>query len=252
MLLINGLHCACSGKKILFDIAFELKPGDFLSVIGANGAGKTTLLKCLAGIRKAQKGDICFAGVNQESVSQRIWARSVALLPQQFSATQGMLVEDLVLLGRIPFARGFFEGEGDYRVVRASLQAVGMEGFARRFLSTLSGGELQRVLIAKSLAQQPQLLLLDEPTSSLDIKHQREIIGMLKKIALQDGMTIIAAMHDINAAIAISDRMLLLKEGRMLNFGTPQAVISSATLEALYDTPLAVREEKGRLVVLSS
>jgi iron complex transport system ATP-binding protein len=250
MLVLEKLSYSFKDKKVLADVSFRLAAGEFMGVIGPNGAGKTTLLKNIAGILSPQEGNIILNNLTKRGISQKRWAQQVALLPQDFHTPFNFLVEDVVLMGRIPHSRGFFENDYDWEIVRQAMAATDVERFSGRALNTLSGGERQRVFIARALAQAPLLLLLDEPTASLDWKRQNEILELVSRLAKERGMMIIAAMHNINAALRHSDRMLLLKEGVTIGWGPPAEIITSETMQRIYETPLVVtKSAAGGLVV---
>jgi len=250
MLVIKDLSYAYNGGKALSRVSFSLPKGDFLSVLGANGSGKTTLLKNLAGVLSPQIGSITLDGVHQKSVSQRHWAQRVALLPQDFHTPFDFSVEEVVAMGRLPHSRGFFESAEDWQIAQQAMATTAVKDLAKRKLHTLSGGERQRVLIARALAQEPRLLLLDEPTSSLDLKHQSEMLMLVSKFAKERGIMVVAAMHQINVALQYSDKLLLLKAGRMLAAGVPADIVSSATMSDLYETSLVVTKDvNGTLLV---
>jgi iron complex transport system ATP-binding protein len=232
------------GAFRLGTLSFALDPGDILGVIGPNGSGKTTLVRLLSKVFAPERGEIRVAGRPIARLSRRVLARQVAVVPQEPAWAFSFTVAELVLMGRHPHGEGrLFEGPHDHRRAREAMALTGVLGLAREPVDRLSGGERQRVLLARALAQEPQLLLLDEPTSHLDLGHQRELVGLLRRLHRDRGMAIIVVSHDLNLVAELADRLLLLARGRAVRVGAPAEVLDEATLEAAYDCP--VRVEKG-------
>ncbi|MCU0913640.1 MAG: ABC transporter ATP-binding protein [Planctomycetes bacterium] len=201
-------------RPVLRDVCFEVPPGDFLAVAGPNGAGKSTLLDLLAGLRQPQSGEILLADRNLRSCSVAQIARRVAVVRQEFIPAFGFTVEETVLMARtLHYGRWGFESPADRQLVRRALELTETTAFATRGLGSLSAGERQRVFIARGLAQDTPILLLDEPTSFLDLKHQVRIYDLLKSIQQEKGTTIVAITHDLNLAAQYCDETLLLSPG---------------------------------------
>lgn len=200
------------GEPVLKQLRFAIEAGTFLAVVGPNGAGKSTLINLLAGLLRPQSGTIAIAGASIQSYRQRILARKVAVVRQEFVPTFGFSVAETVMMARTPYyGQMGFEDQSDRRIVAEALQMTDTAGFASRLLVELSGGERQRVFIARALAQETPILLLDEPTSFLDLKHQVAIYDLLKSIQHDKGRTIVAITHDINLAAQYCDLALLLR-----------------------------------------
>jgi iron complex transport system ATP-binding protein len=200
-------------STILKNISFEVKPGTFLVIVGPNGAGKSTLLNLMCGMLRPSSGTIRIGSKAIESYKTEALAKKVAVVRQEFTPVFGFSVFETVLMARTPhFNRFGFESQTDKRIVNEALQATDTDQFALRPLRNLSGGERQRVFIARALAQDTPVLLLDEPTSSLDLKHQVKIHDLLKAAQLEKGKTIVAVTHDINLAAQYCDETLLLSK----------------------------------------
>jgi iron complex transport system ATP-binding protein len=213
ILHVKGLQFGYNGKPVLDDISFSLSEGEVLAVVGTNGAGKTTLLKCLCGILELKKGRVFIDGLETTGMDRAERARRIGYVPQRYSEAD-INVFDAVLLGRRPHMDWSLTRH-DLRVTEEVLRALHLESMALRPLSNLSGGELQKVIIGRALAQEPDLLVLDEPTSNLDLKNQMEIMNLLVAVARERSLSVIVAMHDMNTALRFADRFLMLKDGRI-------------------------------------
>jgi iron complex transport system ATP-binding protein len=242
-----------AAHHVLNRVSLTVEAGDLVGVLGPNGSGKTTLLKILGGTLRPHTGSVTLAARPMTEWSRRDIARRVAVVPQETYAPFDFTVLDIVLMGRFPHLGAFaLEGPQDLEIARRALEATGTAGFESRAFSTLSGGERQRVVIASALAQSPQLLLLDEPTASLDIGHQIEVQTLLHRLNRENGMTMVLSTHDLNLAAALCRQLVLLREGRVLAAGPTEDVLTSATVRALYDVDAAVERHarSGRLTVV--
>ena len=214
--------------------------GQLVGLIGPNGAGKTTLLRAIAGILDYSEGVVLLEGSDLKNATPRDIARALALVPQVAPYTQGFTALELVLMGRYPhMARLQIEGKQDNLIARNAMRLTETEQFADRTLDTLSGGERQRIFVSRALAQQPRILLLDEPTSNLDILHQLKVIGLVRKL-VNDGLTAIAAIHDLQMAARYCDRLVLMKDGKVLAQGPPEEVLIPELLERSFGVKVAV------------
>jgi len=223
------------GTLVLDRVSVEVERGEFVGVIGPNGSGKTTLLKLITGTLTPTAGSVMFDGRKLEDWTRRAIARRVALVPQETYAPFDFSVLDIALMGRYPHLGAFaLEGPDDLAIARRALEATGTAAFETRALSTLSGGEKQRVIVASALAQDPELLLLDEPTASLDLGHQLEIQALLGRLNRDQRVTMILSTHDLNLAAALCQRLVLLRDGRVMVAGPTDQVLTPATVKALY------------------
>ena len=236
----QGLTYEVDAKRLLDGVSLHADRGRLVGLVGPNGAGKTTLLRALAGILRCQEGVVRFDGVDIEHLSSREVATGLALVPQIAPYTHGFNVIELVLMGRYPHLGPFqVEGREDNRIARDAMRLTETEQFADRTLDTLSGGERQRVFIARALTQQPRVLLLDEPTTNLDVLHQLKVLDLVRRL-VDDGLTAIAAIHDLNMAARYCDRLVLLSGGRVLAEGPPGQVLSPETMESAFGVRAAV------------
>ena len=221
-------------KHLLDGVDLRAERGQFVGLIGPNGAGKSTLLRAISNVLGYQEGSVSLHGADLKSLPARKVAELLALVPQIAPYTQGFTAFELVLMGRYPHLGRFqVEGEADDRIAMEAMRLTETESFTTRTLDTLSGGERQRVFLARAVAQQPRVLLLDEPTSNLDILHQLKILGLVRRL-VNDGLTAIAAIHDLNLAARYCDRLVLLDEGRVVTDGRPEEVLTAETLESAF------------------
>ena len=235
------------GGEILKNVSFDLEPGQFLAILGNNGVGKSTLLKCLNRILKADSGEFLLDGENVLKMSSHGVARRIAFVSQNVPNTQ-MTVHDVVMLGRRPYMK-WGVTEADHRIVHEAMHRLNIEPLRGRFLNELSGGERQKVMLARALAQQPRLLLLDEPTSSLDIHNQYQVLKIVRDICRGDGLTAIVVIHDLNLALRFCDRFLLLRQGQVYANGD-YSVLDPEALKHVYQVDGKVLDVEGQKMVL--
>ena len=205
------------GPKVLKKINFALGDGEFLAILGNNGAGKSTMLKCFNHIITPDAGEVLLNGENLLKMSAKEVARRIAFVAQNVPDTQ-MTVHDMVMLGRRPYMSWAFT-ERDHEIVHEAMDRLKVSEFRGRFLNRLSGGEQQKVMLARALAQEPKLLLLDEPTSSLDLKNQYQVLQIVKDICHETGISAIVVIHDLNLALRFCDRFLLMQQGEVYRYG---------------------------------
>ncbi len=234
---------AYTHELVLQGVTFEVFPGEFLSVIGPNGSGKTTLLKLLYGYLAPLKGDIHFGDTPIKKIPRRDLAKRIAVVSQMPRFHFELTAFEFVLMGRSPYMGLLaFEGKKDFQVAGEAMTLTDVIDFKERNIFSLSGGELQRVLIARALAQKPEMMLLDEPTSYLDIKHQVSMCQLLRRMNRDKGITIVSVFHDINLASYFSDRVMVMKEGKIQGVGPPEEVITKETLDFVYGCRVFVDE----------
>jgi iron complex transport system ATP-binding protein len=229
-------------RSVLQDISGHIDAGDFVAVIGANGSGKSTLIKCFCGILRPQKGCILINGLPVANYSPVQLARTVAYIPQTEKGNHRMTVFDTVLAGRTPYIRWKPSGR-DFEEVACVLRQLGIEHLSMRYLHELSGGQQQTVMIARALAQKTDILLLDEPTANLDMRHQMEVMQLLKALSAR-GLTIVMSIHDVNMAIRYANRFMMLKEGRIFACGKGE-IITRENIERLYDIQVEMIDGHG-------
>lgn len=232
-----------AGSPALDGVGIHVPDGSLYAVLGPNGSGKSTLMKAVLGLLRPERGRALVDGTDVTAWPRRALARAVGVVPQSESIAFPLTVRELVAMGRYPHLGALGgEREADRTAVTRALRQCDVEDFATRDVTTLSGGELQRVRIARALAQEPRALVLDEPTASLDIRHEMAILELLRASA-DAGMTVLVVTHGLDLAARFADRMLLLARGRVAAEGTPDAVMRSDVLEAVYRWPIAVRPD---------
>ncbi|MHB8897457.1 MAG: ABC transporter ATP-binding protein [Thermoguttaceae bacterium] len=253
VLEIAGFSFRIGTRQILRDVSFTVRKGEYLSIVGPNGAGKTTLLKCLDRIYRGGTGRIAVFGRPLLSYSQRDLARRLSYVPQADGRVFPFTVEQFVLMGRYPYLNPFSSvGREDLQTVRRVMQRTGVDEFAHRTLDTLSGGERQKVYIAAALAQGAEVLLLDEPTTFLDYRHQSEVRDLLTEINRSSAVTVVAVTHDVNRAAIDSHRMVALCDGEVVFDGPPVEIMRPEVLERIYGTSfLLVGHPNGDVPIIA-
>jgi iron complex transport system ATP-binding protein len=229
-------------ENVVHNISLTVYKGEWLSILGANGSGKSTLLRLISRILAPRLGMVLLDGKSIHTQSAQTIAQQLALLPQQQMIPSGLTVEQLVSLGRAPH-QPWWQWElspTDRQQVRLALESTGLIQYGDRPVETLSGGERQRAFLALALAQAPQVLLLDEPTTYLDLRYQLELLELLKQLNQQQGITIVTVLHDLNLAARFSDRLALLKQGQRYDLGPPAAVLTPANLAAIFGITAAI------------
>jgi iron complex transport system ATP-binding protein len=242
-----------STEFALRDVSVSIAPGSLTGLLGPNGCGKTTLLKLLAGVLKPDLGSVRLDDREVRLLSARAIARQIAVVPQETHPAFDFTVLEMVLMGRHPHLGAFqLEGPADLAIARDAMIATGIAHLAGRAYMTLSGGEKQRVVIASALAQQPKVLLLDEPTASLDLGYQLEIASLLRQLNRERRVTMVLATHDLNLAASLCDTLVLVRAGQVLMQGPARDVLTSATVQQLYGViaDVSYHEGAGHLTVI--
>ena len=241
MLKIDSLSVAYGDKVVLRDVSFEVGPGEILALIGPNGAGKSTLIRAVTGVVPVKSGRVSVDGQNLVGLSPAQRAKILAVVPQARQLGGAFSVEQAVMMGRTPYLNWLGqESESDKAAVRSALEQTCLETFADRPIAKLSGGEQQRVLLARALAQSTPVLLLDEPTNHLDLQHQTNLLSIVKRLADEKNLAVVMAMHDLNLVSFFADRVALLVDGELKGLGTPQEVIRAEQISAAYHTPVEI------------
>jgi len=245
MLEVRDLVCGYSERSFyLQEINFSVNRGELMGIIGPNGSGKSTLLKTIGGLLKYNQGQIFLANKEIAEYSYQQLAQKIAVVSQQGQIPcSGITVNEYILLGRLPYRQRLqlWETKQDIAIAKRSMQATDIVHLANCDVSQLSGGEWQRTTIARALCQEPELLLLDEPTTHLDIGHQKEILDLVKKLN-QQGITVIIVVHDLNLASIYCDRLILLAAGKVHSLGTPKRILTKEIIDEVYSTPVVVTQ----------
>ncbi|MFO8084586.1 MAG: ABC transporter ATP-binding protein [Desulfobacterales bacterium] len=237
----NNLFYGYHDQYVIENLSFVVPKGEFFIIIGPNGSGKTTLMKVLAGIEKPDQGKLHIFGKPVEQYSRKSLAQTVAMAPQMTASDFPFTVADVVLMGRSPH-KGFLglDNQTDLQIARQAMLFTEVEHLAGRKLDQLSGGEQQRVLIARAICQEPEIILLDEPTASLDLAHQVRIMDLMEQLQREKGVTVVMVSHDINLACMYAKTLLLIKDGKIVSIGSPHHVLNYETLEKAYGCTLLV------------
>ena len=248
MLRVENISAGYGDTEVLKDISVHFEKGKVTAILGSNGSGKSTLLKVLDKILKPFKGTVYINDKGFKDLPRKEWAKYVAYLPQRTDFVPHFNVFEAILLGRKPHIT-FEPTEEDFETVEKVIKDFQLEPFAFRKVHELSGGELQKVLIARALAQQPQVLLLDEPVNHLDPKNQMEILGILKRITVEIGLINITVLHDLNLALRFSDHFVFMKDGKIFSEGDI-STITPSLVRHIYDISVELLEIKGTKVMV--
>lgn len=241
MLTITSLQVAYGSKVVLQDISLEVSAGEILALIGPNGAGKTTLVRAVSGTTPIVSGQVHINGQNLSKFKTAERARVLAVVPQARQLGGAYTVEQAVMMGRTAYMSWLgHESESDFAAVRLALRQTQLEDFAQRQIAQLSGGEQQRVFLARALAQATPVLLLDEPTNHLDLQHQTNLLSLVKKLAEEKQLAVMMAMHDLNLVSFFADKVALLVNGELKHCGTPQEIIQAEHISEAYQTPVEI------------
>ena len=235
MIELNSISFRYREEWVLEDVSFRVEKGEFVGVIGPNGSGKTTLLKMLYRLLSPQKGEILFELVPIRKMDRADIAKRIGVVAQETQLLFPFSVLETVLMGRSPYlGHLMFESEKDLEIAKKAMEWTETLSFSERPMDELSGGERKRVFIARALAQEPEVILLDEPTANLDIHHQMDFLDFILTLNRERGLTILMASHDMNVASEFCDRLILLQEGRVYQIGTPDEVITKENIEKVY------------------
>ncbi len=227
--------------EALRDVSFSAARGEVLGLLGPNGSGKSTIVRLLSGVLTPGRGSVWFAGREVKTYRREELARHIAVVPQETQLGLPFSVLEVVLMGRFPHYRRFgFESAADIVLAHRMMELTDVNQLADRAIHELSGGERQRVMLARALAQTPQLLLLDEPTAFLDIKHQVDVYDLVKTLSREEGLSVVAILHDLNLAALYCDRLALLKDGQLFYCGTPEEVLTYTNIKSVYETEVYI------------
>jgi len=241
ILQLKEINFGYGKRGVLHGVSFEVEKGEIIGIIGPNGSGKTTLLKIIDGLLVPGQGEMLVDGVDIRQKSRGELAAIMAFVPQEFSLVFPFTVREIVMMGRYHRLGGLhFEEANDYLIVEEAMARTDTLPFAERLINHLSGGERQRVLIARALAQQANIMLLDEATAFLDIKYQVALFELIKKLNKENGLTVLIVTHDINLAAQYTDRVILLRGGKIHSLGKPEEVITENNIREVYEADVLV------------
>ncbi len=247
ILTVDGLTFSYPGRDVLNDISFSVRQGDCISILGKNGTGKSTLLKCLDRILKPQAGTVMIEGQDSSRIPGIHLAQQIGYIAQHQQATH-CTVFNAVLLGRKPYFK-WDAGSRDLKIVDEVLRTMGLSPYAMRYLDELSGGELQKVVIARALSQQPRVLLMDEPTSNLDMKNQMDTARIINEIISRQHISVVVTMHDINLALRFATKFIFMKDGGIFAAGG-RDIITRETICQVYGLDVDVHHFRGMPVII--
>lgn len=248
---VENLTYSYNGRPVVNGVSLSPREGEVTAILGPNGAGKTTLLRCITGALRPVRGTARLDGQSIDTMSPREKARRVALVPQGSSLEFRFTVLETVLMGRYPWLGRFAaESARDHEIARQVIGEVGLAAFCDRPVTALSGGELQRVLVARALCQDTPALLLDEPVSHLDIRHQVDILSTVRRRADERGVTVLCVLHDLNLAARFAHRMVVMKDGRVVAEGVPDHVLDPALIGEVYGLPVTRIDAGDRPVLI--
>lgn len=244
-LKVKGLNVGYDEKKILKDISFNVKSGEIITIIGPNGSGKSTLIKSISRYLKPKSGDIYLDEVNIKRIKTKEIAKNLAVLPQVKGVSSDVSIEELVSYGRFPHLNfGKRMSKDDMEVITWAIEKTGLVQMKERYVANLSGGERQRAWIAMTLAQKPKMLLLDEPTTFLDICYQMETLELVKDLNKTLGITVIMVLHDINQAARYSDKILVINSGEQWEYGEPCHIVNKELLKDVFKIDVDIYEDR--------
>jgi len=250
LMKLENISFAYETLPVLKDISLSTREQDFIGLIGPNGSGKSTLLKIMGAILKPDSGSVQFKESSLSKINKKLFAQSVSWIPQDHPMVFPFKVSEIVLMGRHPYLSPLsFESEEDFEISRRAMETTMTSQFADRYFNEISGGEKQRVMIASALAQDPEMMLLDEPTAALDLKYQIQILSILKNLNARHKMTLVMAMHDLNLASSFCNRLILLDEGQIVRDGTPEQVLKKDILEQVYGIEVDLGSHDGSIRV---
>ena len=253
MMDINDLVFTYNKKKVLDNVTFDIRQGEILGILGMNGCGKTTLLKNLNKNLEPDAGAILLEGDDMEEMPKRSIAQKIAVVPQGNEIKFAFTVKDIVSMGRIPFLSTFSgESSEDVKIIEDAIEMTGLEEYRDRYINTMSGGERQRVIIARALAQTPKIILMDEPTLHLDINMQFEALDLVYKLSREKGLTVVIVSHDLPLVARYCDRIIMLKDKKIFAMGEPEEVLTSENIREVFrvDGELSTDFKTGKRTVL--
>ncbi|TCZ81287.1 ABC transporter ATP-binding protein [Paenibacillus albiflavus] len=246
MLAAEGLSISYDGNKIVNNFTFQVNEGEIVTIIGPNGSGKSTLLKGISRMIPCESGRVCIAGQELKSLHSKQISQIMCMLCQSNQTPADMTVEELVSYGRLPHKKWYERlSDQDYEIVDWAIEKTALHPLRKRLVVSLSGGEAQRAWIAMALAQRPKVLLLDEPTTYLDIAHQLEVLELVKNLNQELGITVVMVLHDLNQASVYSDKIYVIQKGNLVQYGKPSKVLTTEMIRDIYGVDADVQFADG-------
>lgn len=243
ILELKNVFCGYDGEYVLKDVSFSISEGEFVGIIGPNGCGKTTLFRTITKVLNPKNGSILYKDKDIKNIHLKDLAKEIAVVLQVFEVTFSYTVEEFVLMGRFPHKNRFETlNNKDFEIVKNSMKSVDIYNLKDKKIQELSGGEIQKVQIAQAISQEPKLLLLDEPTSHLDIKYQVEILDLIKRLNKEKKISVVIIFHDLNLASEYCEKLILLNSGKIHKIGEPSSVLTYQIIEEVYRTVVIVNE----------
>jgi len=237
-------------QNAIDNISFSVNPGEIISIIGPNGSGKSTILKCVSGYLSPHLGEVIVQNKNIKDYTAKEIAKAMSLIQQHFALDYDFTVMQVVLMGRNPHIKRLqSESEEDYHIANDALKKAEIYHLKSRSITSLSGGEWQRMILARALCQQSGIMLLDEPITGLDIKHQVNLMSVITKLSKENKISAVFVLHDLNLANHYSDRVILLKQGNVYKSGVPNDIMTKENLEFVYETPINIIDFNGRKII---
>lgn len=245
---VKGVEFSYDSTPVLSDVKMGVESGEILGIIGPNGCGKTTLLRCVNKILKPQKGSILIEGEKIRDLGRQTIAKKIGYVPQTESQSFSTTVFEMILMGRKPYI-DWRPSSDDLEMVSELIEMLGLEGLALRDIGEVSGGQRQKVMIARALAQEPEVLLLDEPTNNLDLKYQLEVLDLVRKQVVENGISCLVAIHDLNLAARYSDKIVMLNKGEVYAAGGVD-VLTPENIEAVYGIEVTIRKYSKKIIII--
>lgn len=250
MLKLNNVSMSIDKNVILQNISFDVKKGEFISIVGANGSGKSTLVKTITKNYKNYYGVIEINSKDLNDLNNKSLAKFLSTFSQHHESVEELTVYDIACFGRVPHKKTFATlSMHDYEIIDNVLDDLELTFLKNRVISTLSGGELQRTYLAACLIQQPSFLILDEPTNHLDIKHQYNILSLVKKYCIENDVTVLCILHDLNQAMKYGDKIIIMDDGKVHSYGKPMEIISEELIEEVFEVKSKIHRDKNEMHV---
>lgn len=248
---INNISFSYNSVNVLDEVSLSVSPGEFVCILGPNGSGKSTLMKCINSILKVKTGTVLIDGNDIKKLTQKEIAKELGYVPQASNNKQNSSVFDTVILGRRPYINWKLSDK-DKEIALEAIKTMGLEKLAFRDFNKLSGGEQQKVVITRALAQEPSVLLIDEPTNNLDLKHQLEVLSIISTIKTEKKISVIMAIHDLNHAARYADKVIMMKNGKICYAGKPKEMLNPSNIRDVFEVEVIINEVSGLTQIVTT